>query len=122
MEHRAKDRRVQESLSEVRDQQRRLEARIRAEQAQAAELDRRRHDAGVRAAREQLAANGVETVTEETLHAIGLEKLKENIEKRALWPLGDARNLVRQGYSVEGTMARTGWPAEMLADVIPGEW
>lgn len=109
-------------LDEVREQQRKLDARIRAEQKQAAEADRQQLEAGVAAAREQLVANGVETVTEETLHAIGLEKLKENIEKRAEWPLGDARNLVRQGYSVEGTVARTGWPADMLADVTPGEW
>ena len=34
----------------------------------------------------------------------------------------EARDLVRQGYSVEHTVKRTGWPREMLDDVTFDEW
>ena len=49
-------------------------------------------------------------------------KAVEDLAKREKWTLGQARDLVRQGYSVEGTIARTGWPRQMLADVEVGEW
>jgi hypothetical protein len=43
-------------------------------------------------------------------------------ERRGRWPLGDARQQVRDGYSVTVVARRTGWPVEMLNDVIPGRW
>lgn len=54
------------------------------------------------------------------------EKLRAEMElaekKRELWPLSEARNLVRNGYTVKHTVRRTGWPKEMLDDVKDGVW
>lgn len=41
---------------------------------------------------------------------------------RGRWPLGFARDLVRQGYTVRHASRFTGWPARMLEDVKPGQW
>lgn len=109
MEQRAKDKRVQESLSEVADAQRRLDARMAAEEAQAAALDTQR-----------LAPSAGILFAEQ--HAREMATLRDNITKRNMWPLADARHLIRSGYSLESTVQRTGWPAEMLADVQAGEW
>lgn len=109
MAERAKDKRVQESLAEVADAQRRLDARMAAEEAQAATLDAQRLGAGA----------GITAAME---HAREMAVLRDNITKRNMWPLADARHLIRSGYSLESTVRRTGWPAEMLADVQAGEW
>lgn len=37
--------------------------------------------------------------------------------KREEWPLGDARQLVRDGYTVKHVAWFTGWPTKMLEDV-----
>jgi hypothetical protein len=97
-----------ERLEEVRDQQRRLDARIRAEQAAAAVTEKT-----------EAAPVAVEKPDP---HQAELAELRQNMEKRALWSLGEARNLIRQGYSLEGTVRRTGWSPEDLADVEVGVW
>lgn len=108
LEHRRRDRRVQSALQEAQDEQRALEARMQAEEAKAQALDRQRlgfreDSVGARRAQE-------------------MAELAENIRRRSLWPLADARQLVRVGYSLESTVQRTGWPAAMLDDVRPGQW
>lgn len=49
-------------------------------------------------------------------------QMEETERKRELWPLSEARNLVRNGYTVKHTVRRTGWPKEMLDDVKDGVW
>lgn len=109
MEQRAKDKRVQTSLAAAADARLRLERRMAAEEARAAELDTQHlsPSAGILFAME---------------HAREMAVLRDNITKRNMWPLADARHLIRSGYSLESTVQRTGWPAEMLADVQAGEW
>ncbi len=102
---RSQDRRVQGGLEAARASQAALEARIAAERVEASRLEDERIQR--LAVDRQLAAK---------------RRAAEAEEKRQRWNLGEARDLVRQGYSVEHTVARTGWPAEMLADVVMHEW
>lgn len=41
--------------------------------------------------------------------------------KRLQWTLGEARQLIRDGYTLEHTVQFTGWPEHMLADVLDEE-
>ena len=102
---RANNKRVQSTLAEVRTAQRRLDERIRSEAEAAAIQEAQRAELRTKAQRERAAEQ----------HAAMLERRKR-------WPLADARQLVRSGYSVDHTVRRTGWPPEMLEDVRPGEW
>lgn len=111
---RAADARVQRALTTAREQRARLDARIalekaRADEAAARELMERTEGESRRAA-EILARQAMARVRAE----------KEAEARRELWPLGPARSLIRQGYSLEGTIARTGWPREWLADARSG--
>lgn len=102
---RANDRRVSTSLAATREQQDELDALILSQQAEADRLEAERIER--MSAERQLAARRA-AVSDQA--------------KRETWNLGQARDLVRQGYSIEGTIARTGWPREMLQDVEMGEW
>lgn len=109
IEQRANDERVQTRLSEAREKQRALDARIRAEEAQAAQIEAKRLD-------------NLQHSVSQVRRDKELAELKANIEKREFWPLSDARQLIRVGYTLESTIKRTGWPKEMLEDVRVGEW
>jgi hypothetical protein len=102
---RALDKRVQRAAAEVQQDQAALEARMAAEMAEAERIDQAR-----------IASLGLERRLAARKRAV------EDAAKRETWNLGQARDLVRQGYSIEGTIARTGWPRQMLADVEVGEW
>lgn len=103
--------RVMSALEVARQQDAALDARIASEYQRALEFDRERY----------ARARGTD-VGESTLRAREMAALRENIDKRNAWPLADARQLVRVGYTVTSTVRRTGWPAEMLEDVTPGQW
>lgn len=47
---------------------------------------------------------------------------RETEDKRAQWPLGEARHMVRMGYTVDHAVRLTGWPACYLEDVKQGVW
>lgn len=93
------------SLKAVERERQDLERRIAAELREARKLDEER------LRREQ--------ELEYEAMFIELERLEA---KRAEWPLGDARNLVRQGYTVAHTVRRTGWSEEWFDDVRDGVW
>lgn len=43
---------------------------------------------------------------------------EEAVAKQKQWSLGNARKLLKDGYSLSNVMARTGHPLEMLDDVV----
>jgi hypothetical protein len=50
-------------------------------------------------------------------HERELAELKAAMLKRANWPLDQARDLLRQGYTLAHTIKRTGWTStELLFD------
>jgi hypothetical protein len=106
---RQQDERIMSALEVARQHEAALDSRIATEHQRALELDRESY----------AQQSGLEKAT---LRAKEMAALRENIAKRNAWPLADARQLVRVGYSVAGTARRTGWPIEMLADVTPGQW
>jgi hypothetical protein len=46
----------------------------------------------------------------------------DSICRRLDWSYGDARQLVRRGYTPEHASRMTGWPVSMLEDVKIGKW
>lgn len=100
--------------AETADARRRLEARIRYEESRRA----------VTAAEEAVEVDQADLVAQRALRdAVEVFRREARFEElRAVWSLGDARDLVRQGYSVEFTVERTGWPARMLEDVKIDRW
>lgn len=105
MKQRDSDKRIQASLAEAREHQQRLDDRRRAEA-----IEER-----LRAAAQLAELSALRRREVELEH-------RENEKKRDFWDLGNARDLIRKGYSLESTIQRTGWPAEMLGDVQVGVW
>lgn len=136
-----KERRRVAALAKAADEQRRLEARIHNEQlATEAEasvaLDTAKGGARTAKATTTLTAPRKTARTKPTMaetapakpvkgaHPVVKEEQVSPLDqaKRRLWLLSDARHLMRQGYSLESVMTRTGWPADMLEDVKVGAW
>lgn len=111
---RRSSRRVQASNRNAADSRDRLEARIALEQAQAA------REAAQREAEHETQDSPAADRLRQAVATFAREERNEQL--RAQWPLGEARNLVRDGYSVAHTTERTGWPARMLSDVAPDRW
>ncbi len=113
---RANDTRVQGALGRTREEQDALDALMIEQQAEADRLDAEREiERAAQAIRDQ----------QQKAHERRLAQEKARVEaakKRELWTLGQARDLIRQGYSIEGTMARTGYAREDLDDVEFDEW
>lgn len=107
-----RERRRREALDEAREHERRLTKRIEAEQraSEAATAAA----AAARAAAEQQARIDA---------AVEAERLRVEAEDAALrrrtnWTLGQARRLVRDGYSAEHASSVTGWDVMWLADAV----
>ena len=114
MEQRAKDKRVQTALEKAREEQARLDARMALEKAQE-KVDKLTAPIPITSTK---AVPTHETIRRAELD-LAAERVKE--QKRAIWSLADARDLIRAGYTLEHTMARTGWPKKMLEDAKPWE-
>lgn len=102
---RALDRRVREAKALTAEQVVALDARIAAERKEAREQEIKR----------------ISTLAFERRQS-ARRQADEAEAKREIWSLGEARDLVRQGYSLAHTVARTGWSASWLNDVVVGEW
>jgi hypothetical protein len=113
---RAADKRVQSSLGRTRAEQDALDALIIRQQQEADEQDARDRENH----RLQLVFEAEQR--DAATRARNDEHEAEMARRRERWPLGDARNLVRSGYTVEHTSLRTGWAPEELEDVEFGVW
>lgn len=111
---RARNTRIQTALLQAREHEARLQARIALDEANtlraAAEADYFQ-DSLTRTAVESKAKR---ELVDKTRQLATQERLRE--AKREIWPLGSARSLIRQGYSLEDTIQRTGWSKYWLAD------
>lgn len=102
---RAQDSRVVQAIKSARDQEAALERRIRWEQAQ------EEVRAAQRAQQSALAAEQA-AVERRLAAAFAAERAEQEKErKRQRWPLGAARSMYRQGYTLEHCIAATGWDA-----------
>lgn len=103
---RATNHRVQSGLASARKDQHALDRRM------AAERDEDRLQQKL-AAMELVTADEIARAQE----AVRL-RAEANLAamRRERWSLGEARSLVRQGYSPESTSRRTGWAVEWLED------
>lgn len=105
------DKRVQASLEKTRREQAELDRKIaEAEAAQPPPAPK--------------PAAFDKWLQEEEARLAELELLKEQIRKRSAWTLDQARDLIRQGYTMEHVTLRTGWrTADIIADgVIYADW
>jgi hypothetical protein len=100
------DERVVSASEKVREEENRLNARIKWEQAQQSKADAERRLAEA-AAHEKARA---EKALAEAVEKERLEKWRE--KRREDWPLGAARRLYREGYTLEHCVQFTGWDAE----------
>jgi len=103
---RREDERVVSAAQKIRDEEARLNARIKWEEANFARAAAERAVAEAEASKKAAA--------EERLRkAEAKEKLEHHRAKRREdWPLGAARRLYREGYTLEHCVQFTGWDAE----------
>lgn len=107
--------RVQKALTEAREHQAQLEARIKLEQAQAAvtEFYKRPEVVSPKPVAERREAESATALIQKRIELqseFELQKARE--KKRSQWSLGQARSMYRQGYTLEHCIEMTGWDAE----------
>lgn len=115
------DTRVLAAAKEVEVDQRRLDARMAYERAQ--ERLSQAQDAAAPNQVQNLAdalRQGRERELARAQEERDYQEAQEALRER--YPYGEARDLVRAGYSVTHVARRTGWPADMLGDVQAGKW
>lgn len=105
--------------AETAAEMRALDARIEAGRIQTAEaLERKRLEA------EEAARQAVLSWQDEQrsaradalrrAHSLAVQEQEANERKRADWSLGQARSLIRQGYTLDQAHRLTGWEIEWL--------
>ena len=101
--------RVISAAVETSEHQRRLDARIALERAQQAL-------SVALSAQSAASQREVFRAREERDYQAAQEELRNR------YSYGEARDLVRRGYSLTNVQRRTGWPTDMLSDVRTGKW
>lgn len=105
-----------EALEKARAEQAALDARLAAERV--AEVERSEREARDRHAADQRRLAADRVAREMAEH----ERSEQAARKREQWTLGQARALIRQGYSVKQASALTGWEKSWLDDVESPEY
>lgn len=103
---RREDERVMTAAQKAHDEQARLDARIRWEQAQFAKEKAERELAEAEASKKAAAEERLRKAKERE------EREAWRAKRREDWPLGAARRLYREGYTLEHCVQFTGWDAE----------
>lgn len=123
---RAADKRAQDALAETRRQQAILDRRIEVAARLATEQTPIVIDFDPVSETVTLVAKApIEDRWEaaQQKHQQELLVLREQMEKRAAWPLDQAQDLIRQGYTIAHVKKRTGWSAtDLLVDGIHPDW
>lgn len=118
-------------MAVAREHQRKLDARIATEQAQAAAADQahvakltaQRQEAELAAQRKRAAASQSAARSEAAAYAAAEDAARAAAalaaDKRATHNLAFARKMVADGYRPERVIEVTGWPKEMLEGAVP---
>lgn len=115
---REKDSRIQSAARRTHDQQAALEARIALEQAEAAAVKARQVAEESTTTSTAVKLQERKKVTE-SKQAVADEAIRA--KKREEWPLSQARNMLRQGYTLEHCVWATGWDEKWFEGALDFE-